>query len=109
LSRKNTPLPASKGVCFLIAVIVPAVAVAAVNGTVLARAEGDLGFCSAIGTDCVEHFPRLIVAVAATVVALLAGRPTFRAAARIVSEAFLGEEVLLRGGENELGAAVPAG
>lgn len=107
-----TPLPAGKGVCSLVASVVLAEAVAAVDGTVLARTEGDLGFCSAGGAGRVEHFALLVspaTAAAAAIVLLLAGRPALGAAAGFIGEALFGEEVLFGGGENEFGAAVAAG
>ena len=94
----------------LVAAIVLTEAVAAVNGTIIARAEGDLGLHSAGSAGRVVHLPRLgVAAAAASVVLLLAGRPAFGAAARLVGEPFLGEEILLGGGENKLGAAVATG
>jgi hypothetical protein len=87
--------------------VVLAETVAAVNRTIAARAEGNLGILAAGGTDCRVHFPGGAIAAEAT--GLLAGCPALGAASGFVGESFLSEKVLFRSGEHEIGAALAAG
>ena len=79
-------------------------AVAAVDGLVAARLEGNLGLLAAVSADRGEHLAlRTGIAVGG------AERGTaLRAAARLVLEALLGIELLLGSREDEFLAAVAA-
>ena len=77
-------------------------AVAAVHGLIAARLEGNLGLLAAVGTDRGEHLAlRAGIAVLRT-----EGCTALRAAARLILEALLRIERLLRGAEDELLVAV---
>ena len=77
-------------------------AIAAVHGLIATRLEGNLGLLAAVSTDSGEHFTlraRIAVGSAESGAAL-------RAAARLVLEALLSIERLLRRAEDELLVAV---
>lgn len=79
-------------------------AIAAVHGLIAARLEGNLGLLAAVSTDRSEH-----LALRAGVAILSAERSTaLRAAARLVLEALLSIERLLRRAEDELLVAIAA-
>ena len=77
-------------------------AIAAVHGLIAARLEGNLGLLAAIGTDRGEHL------ALRTGIAVLGaeGRTALRAAARLILEALLRIERLLRRAEDELLVAI---
>ena len=78
-------------------------AIAAVNRLIAARLEGNLGLLAAVGADSGEH-----LALRTGIAILRAERGTaIRAAARLVLEALLRIERLLRGAEDELLVAIP--
>ena len=74
---------------------------AAVDGTVIAGLERDLGGCAAICADCVKH-------LTLTVAGGLAVVSAFLAANGLILEALLRVELLLACGENEFLAAILA-
>ena len=79
-------------------------AVAAVNGLVAARLEGNLRLLAAVGADRGEHLAlRTGIAVGGA-----ERSAALRATARLVLEALLGVELLLGSREDELLAAVAA-
>ena len=97
---------------FLVAAVL-AEAVSAVNRTIVARTERNLGLNAASCTSYVVHFALLVTALAtataeATTVLLFAGCAAIRAATRFVGKAFLSKEILLRSSENEFSAAITA-
>ena len=80
-------------------------AVAAVDGLVATRLEGNLGLLAAVRADGGEHFTlRAGVAVGGA-----ERSAALRATARLVLEALLGVELLFGSRENEFGAAFTAG
>lgn len=91
---------------FLVAAVLGE-AVSAVNRTVVARTERNLGLATASCTSYIVHFALLVTALAAAVL-LLAGRAAFRAAARFIGEPFLSKKILLGSGKNKFGAAITA-
>ena len=76
-------------------------AIAAVNGTIAARFEGNLAGSAATGADRIEHLAGFAAAGS-----LLTGRAARLAALRFVRKALLGVEFLLAGSEGEVLAAV---
>ena len=76
-------------------------ALAAVDGAVVARLEGNLRLFAAVGAFGDEHFP---VGAAGS----FARRTAFSAALRLILEALFGVEFLLTGGEREFLVAVLA-
>ena len=80
-------------------------ALTAVDGPISTGLEGHLGLAAAAVTDDGVHLP------GSTTVAVLGttGSAACRAAARLILEALLSEELLLAGRENEFVAAVTAG
>ncbi len=79
------------------------VALAAVNGAVFPRLEGNLGGLPAFGADGIKHLTRT-AGSAAGFPGLTAGL----AAGGLVLESLFGVEFLFTGGENELSTAVLA-
>jgi len=79
-------------------------ALAAVDGTVVVRLEGNLALLAAVGANSVEH-----LACGSLLTALsLAGVAAITASLGLVGEALLGVELLLAGGENEFASAILA-
>ena len=79
-------------------------AIAAVHGLIAARLEGNLGLLAAVSTDRSEHLTlRTGIAVLST-----ERSAALRAAARLVLEALLSIERLLRRAEDELLVAITA-
>ena len=79
-------------------------AIAAIHGLIAARLEGNLGLLAAISADRGEHF-----ALRASIAILRAERSTaLRAAARLILEALLSVERLLRRAEDKLLVAIAA-
>jgi len=76
-------------------------AIAAVDGTIAARFEGNLAGTAATGADCVEHLAGFAAAGI-----LLTGGAARLATLRLVGETLLGVEFLLAGSEGEVLAAV---
>ena len=77
-------------------------AIAAVHGLIAARLEGNLGLLAAISADRGEHFTlRTGIAILRT-----EGGAAIRAAARLILEALLSVERLLRRAEDELLVAI---
>jgi hypothetical protein len=116
MPQTKNPPAVSRGVLhFLVTSVVLAEAVSAINRTIVAGTERNLGLYAASCAGSVVHFALLVAAIAATaktatvVILLFAGRATVRAAAWFVSEPFLCEEILFRSRENEFGAAITAG
>jgi hypothetical protein len=77
-------------------------ALAAIDGTVALRNEGDGGRFAALGTN------GLILLAGGGGTSVLAGVAALLAAGGLVLEAFFSVEFLLTGGEHELGATVAA-
>jgi hypothetical protein len=79
-------------------------ALAAVDGTVVVRLEGNLALLAAVGADSVEHLTggSLLTALC------LAGIAAITASLGLVGKALLGVELLLAGGENEFASAILA-
>ena len=79
-------------------------AIAAVHGLIAARLEGNLGLLAAVSADRREH-----LALRTGIAILRAERGTaLRAAARLILEALLRVERLLRRAEDELLVAIAA-
>ena len=79
-------------------------AIAAVHGLIAARLEGNLGLLAAVSADRGEH---LTLRAGIGIAVLSAERSTaIRAAARLVLEALLSVERLLRRAEDELLVAI---
>lgn len=101
----------------LVASVVLAEAVAAIDRTVAAGTERNLSLNTASGAGYVMHFALLEATTTAATeatarvatVLCFASCTAIRATAWLVGEAFLSKEVLLRSGEYELGATVAAG
>ena len=77
-------------------------ALAAVDGTILAGSEGNLGVLAAIGADGVMHLTGSAGSGAGSLAGLTAGL----AAGGLVLEALLGVEFLFTGGEHKFSATV---
>ena len=94
----------------LVAGVVFLEAVAAINRTVIARTERNLGFYATRRASYVEHFALLTgtAAETTTVVLLFASSAALGATARLIGEAFLSIKFLLGCGEYELYAAIAA-
>ena len=90
-------------------------AVSAINRTIAAWTERNLGLNTTSCAGYVMHFALLETtaataeAAATIVVLLLTSCTAVRATAWLVGETFLSEEVLLRSCENEFGATIAAG
>ena len=78
-------------------------ALAAVDGTVVVRLEGNLALLAAVGAGSVEH-----LAGGSLTALSLTGVAAITASLRLVGEALLGVELLLAGGENEFASAILA-
>ena len=77
-------------------------AIAAVHGLIATRLEGNLGLLTAVSADRGEH----LTLRAGIAVLSAEGRTALRATARLVLEALLSVESLLRGAEDELLVAI---
>ncbi len=90
----------------LIPGILPLIAIAAIDGFVSAGLKRNLGGGAATITD---YFVHLTIAIASsTAIAVTAVGAARGATARLICEAFLGEESLFRCCEGEFGAAITA-
>ena len=78
-------------------------ALAAVDGAIVVRLEGNLALLATVGAGSVEHLAgRSLTALSLTGVAAIT------ASLGLVGEALLGVELLLAGGENEFASAILA-
>src|SRR5581483_4202766 len=97
--REDEPLPAYPHLV---------VAVAAIDGLVIAREEWDLTLRAAFRADDLVHFARPRVAATCSRHRLTPSRAALRAAARLVHQALLLVKLLLARREDEVLAAIAA-
>jgi hypothetical protein len=83
-----------------------AVAIAAVDGSTVARFERNLGLSTALCTNSGEHLTRS--ASCATTKSLLLCSTAGRASFGIIGETLLGVELLFSGGESEFSTTISA-
>ena len=93
----------------LVARVLLGVAIAAVNGAITAGLEGNLRGSAATVADYFVHLTVAAVAATALSAAVTTGRAAGSATGGFVGEALFREELLLRSGEGEFGAAIAAG
>ena len=91
------------GLCLQKSVVSVLEALAAVDGTIVVRLEGNLALLAAVGAGSVEHLAGGSLAALS-----LAGVAAITASLGLVGEALLGVELLLAGGENEFASAILA-
>ena len=104
MTHKKGLLPRQKTLCFLVLVAVALEALTAVHRTIALGLEGHLGGGTAAVAD---HFVVLTLG-AAGILAVAASGAALMAAGRIVLEALVSEELLLRSAEHEFLAAITA-